>query len=297
MNIKHEKLTVLAPAKLNLSLDILGKASGGYHDLDSVMLAVDLCDTLTFTGTTGGGISFSCTDPELPTGKDNLALKAAGVFFAHTGILPGGLDIVLTKRIPIQAGLAGGSADAAGVLAGLNRLYGAGIGEEELAKVGLGIGSDVPFCLMGGLARAKGRGEILTPFPPLPKGAVFVIAKPAEGMSTRLAFEMYDKRRGASSPPPRTQALIDALYSGRLKAIGAAMSNAFEDVLQLSGVRDIKAVLLEFGAYGTAMTGSGTAVAGLFGDERAAVSCLERLRGIVTFACIARPLAHGPKIM
>ena len=297
MNRKYEKLTVLAPAKLNLSLDILGKASGGYHDLDSVMLAVDLCDTLTLTGTTGEGISFSCTDHELPTGEGNLALKAAGAFFAHTGIFPGGLDIALTKRIPIQAGLAGGSADAAGVLAGLNRLYGAGIGEEELARLGLGIGSDLPFCLMGGLARAKGRGEILTPLPPLPESAIFVIAKPAEGMSTRLAFEMYDKRRGASSPPFRTQALIDALASGKLDAVGAAMSNAFEDVLQLSGVREIKAVLLEFGAYGAAMTGSGTAVAGLFGDEREAISCLERLRGMAPFACLARPVAHGPKIM
>jgi len=290
-----QSLTVLAPAKLNLSLDILGKTPDGYHQLDSVMLTVDLYDTLTFVKHSEG-VRFSCNDPTLPTDEGNLVLKAAGAFFAHCGISPGGLEINLTKRIPAQAGLGGGSADAAATLVGLNRLYGAGIGRGELARIGLGIGSDLPFCLMGGIARARGRGEILTPLPLPDELGVFLIAKPAQGMSTRLAFQLYSQNK-PENPRHHTELLVTALPSGNMQAVGGTLSNAFEKALHLPDVRKIKEILLEHGALGAAMTGSGTAVAGLFPQEKAALPCIEKLCQEVDFACLARPVPHGPLIV
>ena len=287
-------LTVSAPAKLNLTLDIPGKTADGYHELDSVMLCVDLCDTLTINQT-GAGLRLNCSDPALCVGEDNLVIRAAGAFFAHTGLEPGGLEFSLTKRIPEQAGLAGGSADAAATLVGLNRLYEAGLSDGELAQIGLTIGSDVPFCLMGGCARAGGRGERLTALPPLPQEATFVIAKQAGGMSTRHAFELYS--RSKTRLEPRTQAMVTAISAGDLAAIGKVMSNAFESVLHLPLVDEIKHVMLAEGALGAAMTGSGTAVCGLFDSEKAALACFEALRPQADFACIARPLMHGAKIV
>ena len=287
-------LTVSAPAKLNLTLDILGKTADGYHELNSVMLCVDLCDTLTINQR-GAGLRLNCSDPALCVGEDNLVIRAARAFFAYTGIEPGGLGLSLTKRIPEQAGLAGGSADAAATLAGLNRLYEAGLGSSELAQIGLTVGSDIPFCLMGGCARAGGRGERLTALPPLPQEAVFVIAKQAGGMSTRHAFELYS--RSKARPEPRTQVMVDAINAGDLEAIGKAMSNAFEEVLQLPLVGELKQAMLSGGALGAVMTGSGTAVCGIFDSEAPALACLEALRARVDFACIARPLTHGATII
>ena len=288
-----ERLTLHAPAKLNLTLDILGGLPGGYHALDSVMLAVDLCDTLTLART-GDGVCFSCSDPALPRDGDNLVLKAADAFFDHTGILPGGLTLSLVKRIPAQAGMGGGSADAAAALIGLNHLYSAGLDQKSLAEIGLGVGSDLPFCLMGGAARAKGRGERLTPLPPPPESAVFLIAKPLEGMSTRLAFEAYDRQ--ACKPAPRTEEMVAALSSGRLEAVGPAVSNGFEKALPLPAVAEIKAIMRECQCLGAAMTGSGTAVFGLFPDEESALPCLARLQSRFPFACLARAVPGGPKI-
>ena len=288
-------LKALAPAKLNLSLDIVGTLPGGYHALDSVMLAVDLCDTLTFERG-GAGVRFSCSDPALPTDEGNLVLLAVRAFFAHTGTGHGGLEITLTKRIPLQAGLAGGSADAAAALVALRRLYKASLSDADLREIALTLGSDIPFCLMGGCARAGGRGELVSPLPPLPVCAVFVIAKPAVGMDTRRAFEIYDQ---SPPTPPRTctDTMVSALDCGDLKAIGPAMSNVFEDVLPLPEVRRLKAAILAHGGLGAVMTGSGTAVAGLFDNERAAGICLESLRGSAPFVCLARPASSGPVLV
>ena len=287
-------LSLHAPAKLNLTLDILGKTADGYHELDSVMLSVDLCDTLTITRTEAG-LRLDCSDPALCVGEDNLVIRAARAFFAQTGIEPGGLELSLAKQIPQQAGLAGGSADAAATLHGLNRLYDAGLNDGELAKIGLAIGSDLPFCVRGGIARAGGRGERLATLPPLPREAVFVIAKQAEGMSTRRAFELYSQSK--TRPLPRTQAMVAAINEGSLEAIGAAMSNAFEQVLPLPLVGELRQAMLRGGALGAAMTGSGTAVCGLFDNQERALACLTKLRDQADFACIARPLTHGTKII
>ena len=287
-------LTVHAPAKLNLTLDILGLLPGGYHALDSVMIAVDLCDTLTLRPS-GAGIRLTCSDSSLPQGADNLICKAANAFFAHIGLSPGGLEIALTKRIPAQAGFGGGSADAAATLVGLNRLYNRGLTSDELCKIGLSVGSDIPFCLMGGAARVGGRGERLTPLSTSLGEAVFLIAKPAQGVSTRLAFEAYDRQE--HKPAAHTGQMAAALTSGNLSAIGRAMSNGFEQALFLPQVQEVKAAILEGGSsLGAAMTGSGSAVAGLFPDQPSAARCLAKLGERFPFARLVRLVAHGPKI-
>ena len=288
-------LTLSAPAKLNLTLDILGSTPDGYHQLDSVMICASLCDTLTLIRGGGAGLRLSCSDPALPTGEDNLVLCAARAFFAYTGKEPGGLELALTKRIPAQAGLGGGSADAAAALVGLNELYGAGLTRPKLMEIGLTIGSDLPFCLLGGCACAGGRGERLAELPPLPEEAVFVIAKPPGGMSTRRAFELYD--RSGCNPQPRTQAMVSAINAGDLEAIGKALSNTFEPALPLPGTDRLKQAMLAHGALGATMTGSGSAAFGLFAGEELAAACLDKLQAQVDFACTAYPLTHGPKII
>ena len=278
------KLTLLAPAKLNLTLDILGRTPDNYHQLDSVMLAVDLCDTLTLARC-GEGVRLSCDDPSLEV-EDNLVLKATRALFAHIGINPGGLALTLEKRIPSQAGLGGGSANAAATLVGLNQLYAARLSESELSQLGLSVGADVPFCLQGGCARAQGKGEILTPLP-RPAG-VFVIAKPPQSMSTHRAFELYD--RAGVEHAPRTSEMIAALRCKDLAGVGKAMSNAFEQVLDVPEARTIKQIMLECGALGAALTGSGSAVAGLFESEAIAANCTQRLKNSAQFVQVVRPV-------
>lgn len=287
-------LTLKAPAKLNLSLDIIGKTSDNYHQLDSVMVAVDLYDELTFERG-GEGAYFSCDRPDLPMDDDNLVVKATNLFFSVTGIStqsPGnGIKLRLQKVIPRQAGLGGGSSDAAATLSGLNRLYQTGLSREELVKLSVNIGSDIPFCINGGIARAGGRGEIIESIAPLPSSAVFVIAKPEVGVSTHKAFYLYSQNPVADHF--ETGKLVAAINSGNMVQIGGHISNIFEGVLDISQVHEIKKTLLGHGALGAAMTGSGSAVSGLFESVQTAEICLEDLRkkqDIVNFSCICSPL-------
>ncbi|MCL2578922.1 MAG: 4-(cytidine 5'-diphospho)-2-C-methyl-D-erythritol kinase [Oscillospiraceae bacterium] len=289
-----DKITLLAPAKLNLTLDITGLLPNDYHALDSTMVSIDLCDTLTLSRT-GSGVRLACDDPYLPAGRDNLIIKAATAFFLATGIQPGGLEMSLSKQIPTQAGLAGGSADAAAALVGLNHLYATGLSDSALAEIGLTVGSDIPFCLMGGMARVNGQGELLAPLSIPPGEAVFLIAKPARGVSTRDAFAQYDRLN--QKPPPQTDAMLTALSAGRWEDVGPAMSNGFEAAVPVPEVSEIKAAIQSHDCLGVCMTGSGSAVAGLFPDVDTASGCLEHLGDRWPFVCLARPVDHGAKIL
>lgn len=274
-----------AHAKINLSLDILRKREDGYHDLSMVMLSVSLCDELTLTLTTPG-VSFSCSDPSVPGGESNTACRAASLFLHHTGLTERmGVQITLDKRIPSQAGLGGGSADAAVVLHGLNELTGAALSREELLSLGLQVGADVPFCLEGGIRLAGGVGEILSPAPPMIP-CFLVISKPPVGVSTADAFRRADAR--TDSGHDYTEAVLRALETGDLASLGAALGNDFEDVTRLPEVERIKTFLLEAGAAGACMTGSGSAVFGLFADEGAARRCAAALKQEYpqTFFCV-----------
>ena len=259
-----------ALAKLNLTLDVLGRREDGYHDMCMVMQSITLADTLTIKPTTGEGIHVSTNFEFLPNDDTNLAAKAAKAFWDARGEAHQALEIDIDKHIPVCAGMAGGSSDAAAVLRGLNEQAGKPYTLMELAKVGEAVGSDVPYCVLGGTALAEGRGEILTPLAPLPKCHV-VVCKPGFPISTPALFRKIDQVDIVHRPD--TAGMIAALEAGDLTGVARRLYNVFEDALndqQRASVNAIKNTLIEYGALGAAMSGSGPTVFGLFDDEEKA---------------------------
>ena len=270
-------MEICAHAKLNLTLDVLGKRPDGYHDLRMVMQSVALCDRLTLEQGADDVLAVSTNLSFLPNDDRNLAAKAARAFFEYTG-RGRGLKIRIRKKIPVCAGMAGGSTDAAAVLRGLNELTGVNMTVEELAKLGERVGSDVPYCVLGGTALAEGRGEILTPLPALPACHV-VLCKPAFSISTPELFNRIDGCKIVCRPD--TEGLIDALKRGTLGDVARRMYNVFEDVLpprQSKTVAEIKSVLIAEGALGACMTGTGPTVFGLFDRADLAETAYRRLK-------------------
>ena len=266
-----------ANAKINLTLDILRKREDGYHDLQMVMQSVTLADTLTVVPAQGAEGQALTNLHFLPTGGKNLAQMAAAAFRQATG-LGGEVDVSIQKRIPVCAGLAGGSADAAAVLRAMNELSGTGLSRTGLAEIGEKVGSDVPFCVLGGTALAEGRGERLTSLPPLPLCHI-VICKPRFSISTPQLFGRVNVRKIVRRPD--TAGVIAALEAGDLAGVARRMYNVFEDVLEhrrASEIREIKAVLIDCGALGASMSGSGPSVFGLFDREADAQTAYARLR-------------------
>lgn len=251
-----------AYAKLNLSLDVLGKNDNGYHDLRMVMQTVEFGDDLDVQLSKDGSFRIVSGKPYLPCDDRNLSLKAAKLFLEGTGL---GAHIQTVKRTPVCAGMGGGSADAAAVLRALNKLTGSKRSYEELCALGLRIGSDVPFCIRGGTALAEGRGEILTPLPSLPDCSI-VICKPDFAISTPELFGKIDARK--SRIRPDTFGMLSSLEQQDISGIARRMYNVFEDVLtrRENEIFDIKSELLSLGAMSAVMTGTGSAVFGLFAD-------------------------------
>ena len=269
-------MELLANAKINLTLDILRRREDGYHDLQMVMQSVTLADKLTVTPAQGAEGQAVSDLRFLPTGSKNLAQTAAAVFRAATG-LGGEVDVSIQKHVPVCAGLAGGSADAAAVLRAMNQLTGAGLPTEKLAEMGAKAGSDVPFCVLGGTALAEGRGERLTPLPLLPPCHI-VICKPPFSVSTPQLFGRVNVRKIVRRPD--TAGVIAALEAGDLAGVARRMYNVFEDVLEprrYGEIASIKAALIDCGALGASMSGSGPSVFGLFDSEHDACSALARL--------------------
>jgi 4-diphosphocytidyl-2C-methyl-D-erythritol kinase len=261
----------LAYAKINLTLDIAGKKTDGYHLLRMVMQSVSLCDRLTLTQG-APGIRLRCGRADVPCDESNTVYKAAAAFFAYSGKLSC-IDITIEKNIPSQAGLGGGSADAAAALHALNALYHTGYSVETLCKIGLQAGADVPFCVLGGTALAEGIGERLTALPPLPH-CFLVICKPPVGVNTKRAYALADSLRVAGM---NTEPMLEAIRSGSLSAAASALGNDFERVVRLKDVESIKQVLCLAGALGACMTGSGSAVYGIFEEKSAAAACKAEL--------------------
>lgn len=276
-NVKQ--ITVQAPAKLNLTLDVLGKRDDGYHEMIMVMQSVDLTDEIGLTVGAGEGITIATDLGFLPTDKRNLAVAAALAFQEATGVDLGHLDIRINKKIPVCAGMAGGSSDAAAVLRGLNDLFETGLGGEELARIGQRVGSDVPYCVVGGTALAQGRGEILTPLPTLPACWV-VIAKPSFPISTPELFKRLDGQKTRCHPD--TAGMRKALEDRDLLGVARRIFNIFEDVLPVhrrTRVEELKQAILRAGALGGGMTGTGPTVFGLFDAEEAARAAYEEVMG------------------
>lgn len=273
-----KEIEVRAFAKLNLSLDVLGQLPGGYHEMKMVMQTASLCDEIQIELTDDGAVAVRSNFAFLPTGGGNIAAKAAAVFFDAAGLNGVGARITLRKRIPVGAGLGGGSADAAAVLRGLNTLCGAGMDAPQLEALGAGIGSDVPFCVRGGTCLAVGRGERLLPAPEMPMCGI-VICKPRFSIRTPELFARIDDRR--SRIHPDTDGLLDAMAARDLEGVARRMYNVFEDVLprRCSEIGVIKSALLDAGALGAVMSGTGSAVFGLFPDTEQAEAAAAALRG------------------
>lgn len=260
-------MDVTAPAKLNLSLDILRRREDGYHDLKMVMHSVDLTDDLVLERTDGKGIHVRTDLSFLPDDERNLAAVAARRFAEATGADVEGLSITIRKRIPVCAGMAGGSSDAAAILRALNRELAAPLSAVELAKVGEKVGSDVPYCVLGGTALAEGRGEILTPLPALPE-CWFVLCKPGFPISTPELFSRVNCAKLRCRPD--TDGILRALEKGDLEGVARRMYNVFEDILpdrRAGEIAAIRSALIGQGALGAVMSGSGPTVFGIFRGE------------------------------
>ena len=276
-----DSLTLSAYAKINLYLDVTGRRADGYHLLETVMHTVSLCDTVTLTKTGKSGIEISCSDPLIPCGEKNIAHKCAAVFFEYTGIQGEGVSINIIKNIPSQAGMGGGSADGAAVLTGLNRLYSADLSESELISVGARIGADIPFCIKGGCGYCTGIGEIIESLPKI-SGTVLV-GKGKSGISTPEAFgkiDSLDFRIG-------TEGIKDIFGNVRsLGDIAPYCRNIFDEITSLDEVSHIKKIMTDSGALCSLMTGSGSAVFGLYETETSVERAYELLKQYGYFSAL-----------
>ena len=280
--IMHAETTVQAHAKINLTLDVTGRRADGYHTVRMVMQSVALHDTIRVAVTQGErkprGILLTCNLPYLPVDERNLAYRAAELFYQETDALPGTCEIHIEKRIPMAAGLAGGSSDAAAVLRALAALHNVCLTDDELCAMGLKLGADVPYCLRGGTMLAEGIGEELTALSPMPHCWV-VLCKPPFAVSTKDAYREMDEV--SIRQRPDTKGMIRALEKGDYHGVASRLSNVMELVTATKRrqIGEIKAFLTENGADGTLMSGSGPTVYGLFSDEgraRTAAKMLSR---------------------
>ncbi len=271
-----DTVEILAPAKINLCLDVLGKREDGYHEVRTVMTAVPVCDELTVRRA-GAGITVSTDRSFIPNDERNIAWKAAAVFF-EAACVSGGAVITIKKRIPVQAGMGGGSADGAAVLRALNALYGDPMSTEELIRTAAKVGTDVAFCAAGGTALGTGRGEIITPLPDLPDCGIAIV-KPSFSVSTPKLFARIDSVNVRYRPD--TDGLADALKNGDIGGVARRCFNVFEQALpprDAAVVEEIKGALLAAGAMGAAMTGTGSAVFAVFNTGKGALGAREEIK-------------------
>lgn len=282
------KITAYAPAKINLFLDIIGKLDNGYHSLFMVMQSVSLEDIVTVEETTQTGIFLTCSDERLPTNEKNIAYKAAKKFFDSIKKEPN-VKIHIEKKIPFEAGLAGGSADAAAVIVALNEICKAGLSKRELCEIGLSVGSDVPFCIVGGTQLSQNTGGVLSELKPL-KECFIVLAKPEKGVSTAEAYAAADS---TYLYRPDSMRMLDACEKGDFDGMCNYAGNVFEQVIEVAERVEIKEKMRTCGARLYQMSGSGPTVFGLFDDEESAGKCAEMLKEICPDVYVTKPVDRG----
>ena len=282
-------ITEKAYAKLNISLDVSKAREDGYHDMVMVMQTVSLCDELSITLDQTGIVRAEADLRYIPRDDRNLAVKAAKLYFAKTGREGTGAVIRMKKRIPVGAGMAGGSSDAAAVIRALSRTFGQELKKDEMMALAERTGSDVAFCVLGGTALAEGRGEILTPLRDMPDCTI-VICKPDYSISTPELFRAIDREKLRVHPD--TAGILEAIQEGNLAQICRRMYNVFEDVpdRRMKIIGGIKTRLINKGAEGAVMTGTGSAVFGIFTDENTAKKACSAMAREVPFTCLAKPV-------
>ena len=284
------KALLRAFAKINYALEVRGVREDGYHEISTVMQSISLADEVEIERVEGGfELLVEAEGTEVGPAEENTVYKA----WTRLGELTGNwlpVKIRLRKEIPVGAGLGGGSADAAAVLVGLNELFGLGLNYTELRNVGLQVGADVPFCIAGGTALGEGIGEVLSPLPAPPPHHL-VIAKPAEGAETAWIYRVYDERPGGDNTS--VASVIKALRVGDLDTLAHAVGNDLTHVTEelVPEVQDLKRQLLRAGSLGVAMSGTGTAVYGVFPSEESARTAQSALH--FPFVAVCRPVPHG----
>lgn len=291
------EVSVKAPAKINLSLDIVGKRSDGYHEVMMVLQAISLYDTVKVTcdkDTESEEIKITCTDPVIPTDDSNIVAKAARAFFKYTNEKQHKLTIDIEKNIPSQAGLAGGSTDAAAVLLALNLIYDTRLNNKTLCEIASFIGADVPFCIQGGTMLATETGTTLEKLIHLKK-CYIVLVKPDISVSTKEAYDKCD-----SKPYKQfkyTEELVNMLYKRSIRNVCSVLYNEFEQVLDLPEINEIKLKFMDNKALGTSMSGSGSAVYGIFDSEKKAQKCKENLEKEYKKVYLVTPIKDGCKVI
>lgn len=284
------QIILKAYAKINLGLDVLRKREDGYHDVRMIMQSVGLYDKLTLKKIPKDEILLSSNVGSLPNNEKNLVYKAISLIKKECGIT-GGVKADLEKRIPMAAGMAGGSTDAAAALIGMNKLFDLGLSQEKLMELGVKIGADVPYCIMGGTALSEGIGEILTPLAPMPH-CYILIAKPRISVSTRFVYENLEADKLAYHPD--IDGMIEAIHADDLKGIADRLSNVLETVTEKKYpiIGQLKAAMIETGALNSLMSGSGPTVFGIYADKDTAMQALNKIQGIemVKNAYVVEPL-------
>lgn len=258
-----------AYAKINLFLDVIGKRTDGYHNLNMIMQSIDLWDEIEINEISQG-IEVTCDNIGLPTDKRNIAYRAAELFI-NTYNINSGVKIKIKKNIPIEAGLAGGSTDGAAVIKMLNEMFNKNLSQEEMIDLGKKIGADVPFCIVGGTAQCEGIGEIITPLRPI-EDCILVLIKPNFGISTKDVFQKIDEK---SYSHPEIDEILKGIDQGDLSKVASNLKNVLEEVTieQNPIILDIKSMIKESGSIGTLMSGSGPTVYGVFDDLYKAKEC------------------------
>lgn len=287
--------TVKAYAKINLTLDIIAKRSDGYHEVEMIMQSVSLHDIITLEPNNSGEITISCTKDNVPTDKRNIAYKAAELYYDKIAETCEGLHIAIEKNIPVEAGLAGGSADAAAVLVGLNSMHGNMLSTEQLCDIGKSIGADVPFCIVGSTMLATGTGTSLSKLPDMPSCSM-VVAKPSFSVSTPQAYKSFDACEPVDMTM-RNKAAVNALRQQDFAVLCDNMFNVFERVISHDSIDSIKAVMTECGAIKAQMSGSGPSVFGIFDNAQNAVRAADMLSAADIPAFVCSPCKCGCELV
>lgn len=285
-----KQIIVKAPAKINISLDIVGLRDDNYHLMKMIMQTIDLYDIIHIKENEENQIKLLSNKNTIPLDKTNIAYKVADAFYNYTNIKKSGVIIEIEKNIPFGAGLGGGSADGAGVLVGLNNLYKTNLANEELILIGQKVGADIPFCLIGGTALVEGIGEKITKIKDMPE-CYIVIVKPTESINTKLAFMIYDNMKNIMHP--NTDAVLEGFKKQDIKEISNNMVNVFEQTITLESIEQIKTIMKKNDALNAIMTGSGSAVFGLFIDKENANKCLKRIKNLNYETFLCSPIKKG----
>lgn len=287
-------MLVRAYAKINLLLDVVGTLDNGYHSIFSIMQSVSLYDTVEVTRNDSGLITIECAEEGVPEDERNIAYKAAKCFFDYFDISDRGVHIKIEKRIPHEAGLAGGSADGAAVIRALCKMFDKKIRQNELVRIALKVGADVPFCLFGGTALVQNIGEVISFLPDIHRGFI-VIAKPTQSVKTDSAYAAYDKAADSIRHLDR-QGMLQAVLSEDLTRICLKCDNVFEQFVEVCDRAYIKSVMRECGALAACMSGSGPSVYGVFSKEEDAEKACETLRSITKEVYVCTPVCFGCEI-